>query len=228
MKKLIKKKEYYVYVWLDPRKQGKYKYGEHNFLHEPIYVGKGKGRRLGIRTHGHNCFLQNKLSKFSEPIILQLMNNLTEKKAHQLEKELINLIGRGNKGPLCNLTDGGEGASGRKITEKTRQQMIRSQKNRPSNYRIGTHHSEETKKKMSMAAKLRPPVSEETKQKIREKRKLQICTKETKLKMSLSHLGKKHSEEVIKRRLESKRKLSEETKKKISESAKKRYSHLKR
>jgi len=34
-------KKFYVYVYYDPRKPGKYKYGEYEFDYEPFYVGKG-------------------------------------------------------------------------------------------------------------------------------------------------------------------------------------------
>lgn len=36
----------YVYIYLDPRKQGNYKYENYFFDYEPFYVGKGCKNRL--------------------------------------------------------------------------------------------------------------------------------------------------------------------------------------
>jgi len=36
---------YYNYIYLDPRKPGKYNYNHMCYLYEPIYVGKGKNNR---------------------------------------------------------------------------------------------------------------------------------------------------------------------------------------
>jgi hypothetical protein len=39
-------KRYYVYIYLDPRKKGFYKYGKLNFQFQPFYIGKGNGNRM--------------------------------------------------------------------------------------------------------------------------------------------------------------------------------------
>ena len=38
--------EFYVYIYLDPRKPGKYTYEDLCFLYEPFYIGKGKNNRI--------------------------------------------------------------------------------------------------------------------------------------------------------------------------------------
>jgi NifU-like protein involved in Fe-S cluster formation len=95
--------EYYVYLYL--REDG-----------TPYYVGKGKGNRAFIKK-GRSVSLpldKNKIVFHSE--------NLTEDKAFALEKELIEKYGRkdNDTGILRNLTDGGEGVSGRIFSEEAR------------------------------------------------------------------------------------------------------------
>lgn len=87
----------------------------------PCYIGKGKGRRwlqheAYARRRHHNRRLArliraaapNKLPK------VKIREHLTNQEACEIERAFIAAIGRGHKGPLVNLTDGGEGLGGYK------------------------------------------------------------------------------------------------------------------
>jgi hypothetical protein len=111
---------FYTYIYLDPRKPGKYNYGEYSFEYEPIYVGKGKNNRCEIhiryakrKSITDTSFFTKKLRRILEsnlePIIIKVNENLSESIAFELEKELIGLIKRYPDGPLTNLSDGGVG-----------------------------------------------------------------------------------------------------------------------
>lgn len=88
----------------------------------PFYVGMGaKVRHLNhlklVRSGKHlkNKHFEHKLIKIlesgREPIIEKVVEGLSEFKAKQIEKELIAKYGRADlgRGPLVNLTDGGDG-----------------------------------------------------------------------------------------------------------------------
>ncbi len=66
----------------------------------------------------------------------------------------------------------------------------------------------------------RIPMPEETKNKIRQKRKLQVISEETKIKLSLAHKGKKKSKEHIENIKNAKKNISIETREKLSKSLK--------
>jgi hypothetical protein len=111
------REDYYVYVYLDPRKPGQYVYGEYEFPYEPYYVGKGRDHRdVSHLTRCGSEWLKRKNAKIQkeglEPIILRHVCGLYEPAALEVEKKLIRAIGRKGKGPLVNHTDGGEGTSG--------------------------------------------------------------------------------------------------------------------
>ena len=104
--------EFYVYIYLDPRKPGIYEYGDYKFDYEPFYVGKGKGYRLYEHLYcrdKYNNYKTNKIKSIYkenlEPIILKVHDNLEESKAYELEIDLINLIGRhiSKNGLLTNI-----------------------------------------------------------------------------------------------------------------------------
>lgn len=173
---------FYVYVYLDPMKPGKYVYGEYEFDYEPFYIGKGCNGRAyvhlteSVQNRNGNRHFYNKIKKIQrimgiDPIIKIQKDGLIEQYSHDLEVRMVATIGRHDKkkGPLCNLTDAGEGISGYKHTEESRKKMSISHK--------GKTLSDETKAKLSKkqpielvkrrADSLRGHVcSEETKRKI--------------------------------------------------------------
>lgn len=103
---------------------------------EPFYVGKGSDRkgekykyRRAFAKKGRNRYWLNiiKLTKYKVEI---LFDNMTTEEACQKEIELIKFYGRADLGlgPLCNLTDGGEGVYGCKVSperiEKMRKKIV--------------------------------------------------------------------------------------------------------
>jgi len=117
---------FYTYIYLDPRKKGPFTYGEYTFEYEPFYVGKGRYNQhlshleeVKYQFKKGNQLKLNKIRKIwidigLKPIIIKYNINMTEKMAFQLEKDLIQKIGRIDLeiGPLTNLTNGGDGVSG--------------------------------------------------------------------------------------------------------------------
>lgn len=85
---------------------------------EPYYVGKGKGRRAW-KMSGRSERWQRTHSKYGT-IVEVIFENLSEEEAFDLEKNsIIELKYCGYS--LANLTDGGEGASGRAVTDRQRE-----------------------------------------------------------------------------------------------------------
>lgn len=160
-------KIYYVYALLDTRKKGEYSYGEYKFEYEPFYIGKGKKygetwerhrdhllpSRLEFEKDG-NILKKSIIKKIlketkEEPKVIKISENLNEINAFVLEKELIKIIGRRDlgKGPLSNMTDGGDGPSGRVVTEEVKKKLSDSSKK----YFKENGVSEEMRKKLSLA-----------------------------------------------------------------------------
>lgn len=110
--------EYYIYVYLDPRKPGKYVYGEYQFNYEPFYVGKGSGNRSNTHTHESNRLKGNmspKIAKIKKlqklqlsPIIEKIKYFNIENEAYIEEINIISMIGSDyiseiKDGPLTNM-----------------------------------------------------------------------------------------------------------------------------
>lgn len=83
-------------------------------------------------------------------VVQIVADGLTEGQAFDLEKSLISISGRE---VLCNLTDGGDGPSGMKHSEATKNQMSARLMGNAYNKWQGKKHSETTKAKMSEAQK---------------------------------------------------------------------------
>jgi hypothetical protein len=127
--------DYYVYVYLDPRKTGNFVYGDYSFDCEPFYIGKGRKSRSRIHLLKVKGGKYSNLPKYHtikdildcgyEPVILKYMENMLESDAFKLEMNMIRDIGRKNMnlGPLRNLTDGGEGNGNRIFTDEHRKNI---------------------------------------------------------------------------------------------------------
>ena len=89
----------------------------------PYYVGKGKDNRA-LKEHFVPIPPKDR--------ILFLKQNLSEQEAFKHEIYMISVLGRKDIGTgiLRNLTDGGEGVSGRVAGEETKRKMSKSQKGR--------------------------------------------------------------------------------------------------
>ena len=95
--------KYYVYVYLDPRKEGLFKYDKYEFKNEPFYIGKGTGKRYlkHLYQNKNNCenifkfrVIEKIKNKNLKPIILKIEKLLNEDDAYILETKLISLMGR--------------------------------------------------------------------------------------------------------------------------------------
>jgi len=133
--------EYYTYAYL--REDG-----------TPYYIGKGKAGRITNSLH------RIAIPK-NEKRIIYLKKNLTDEEARKHEIYMIAILGRKDLGTgiLRNMTDGGEGCAGRRLSEKTKKKLSDSHK--------GKKKSIEHRKALSEAAKKRK-ASKETKEKIRQ------------------------------------------------------------
>jgi hypothetical protein len=191
-------KQFYTYVYFDPK------------TNLPVYVGKGHGNRAWDHFRGkhHLGNLIKKRTKEDYAVEPKLFLQDSEQGAFDLEIHLISVIGRKDlgKGPLLNLTDGGEGNSGWVVKESTKEKQSISAKQRGVNIKaIEAMRISNT----GRACK------ETTKQKIGTKN-------------SIANLGKKQSKETIEKRAAKQRGRPSPTKgktfenRKMSEEAKQR------
>lgn len=159
---------------------------------EPFYVGKGKGGRANLmsRRNRHHKAIQLKLHRLGMAVEVRIVfTSLAEEEAFILERDRIKMWAvRGID--LANMTIGGEGPAGRRLTDDHKRKISETSKGRKN-----------------------PPISEETRRKMSEAKKgkkLRLGAKlsdETKKKISLSNMGKSKGKGRVK---------SEEHRRKIS------------
>jgi hypothetical protein len=105
----------------------------------PCYVGKGKGHRVFDRKNKHFQAIL-KASNKRLPVVI-IRSNLTEQEAFDIEVALIATIGREvDGGPLVNLTLGGEGVSGFKFSDVSKQNLSCIIKSRYENEEYRRNH----------------------------------------------------------------------------------------
>ncbi len=109
----MNKQEFYVYVLLDPRENGIYKYHDLTFTNKPFYVGKGHDDRAkshfrrSDKTNPYKKKIINEIKECGlEPMIEYVHKTNIEPEAYTVEIDTINKIGLD---VLTNITYGGKG-----------------------------------------------------------------------------------------------------------------------
>lgn len=189
---------YYVYAYLRQNRSANGPAGS------PYYIGKGQGRRI-YNPHKNCSARPPKDRRFA----IKVFDNLALSESLALEKALIKIFGRLDLGTGClrNLTDGGDGVIG--ISNQTRSKLSAKSRGR------SRKHSEETKKKISIANTGRTPtqttiekmslahlgkkLTKDQKDKISASMMGNLRSEETRRKLSIANIGKKHTEESRKK-----------------------------
>lgn len=146
----------------------------------PFYIGKGKGGRTKahFRTRSLACntrkdtIIKAARRDGREVIVDVLVDDLDEASAFEIERALIAHFGRRDvkTGCLANMTDGGDGPSGRQHREETKR-------------RIGEAHKGKT-------------ISATQREELAAYRRGLRASAETKARMAVAHTGKRHTEET--------------------------------
>jgi group I intron endonuclease len=215
--------EFYVYAYLDSTETINSEYCGIYFKHRPVYIGKGKNRRmfdhLNERKRQENRFY-NKLNKMireeNTPIIIKIKEFSNEQDALDFECLLIdNIKNIRNDGLLYNTTDGGAGVPGYIFTDEVRERMSKnaiknkSHLNFPDNTgenhpMYGKKHTKETRNKMSKSQKGKKQSSEWIENRVKKLRGVPL-SEYHKQKLSEANQGLKRSDETKKKISESKK-----------------------
>lgn len=146
---------------------------------EPFYIGIGADenyKRAHERSVHRRSEIWTKIARKTEFLVEILIDDVDVDTAKAKEMEFIKLYGRKNlgTGPLCNLTDGGDGLINIVFTEQHRQRLSAANK--------GRVYSLERRQRMSEQRKNNPIV----------------YTEEIRKKLSESHKGIKPAPHLIK------------------------------
>lgn len=167
-------KEYYTYAYLREDRT-------------PYYIGKGEGNRA--YSSRHTCSVPKDKNR-----IIFLKKNLTEEDAFKHETYLISVLGRKNLGTgiLRNLTNGGEGVSGMRHTEESKEKIGRASKGK----NLTPNHIEKIRQsKIGNTWNKGKTISQEQREQIRKTLTGVKHTKERRRNQSEAKIGVKHSEE---------------------------------
>lgn len=140
--------KFYVYVYLDTRYPGEFKYGDYIFDYKPFYIGKGLGRRYKVR-YCRPMYFTNTIKAMTslnlEPKVVFPFKSDDESECYDVESKLIELIGIDN---LTNISLGGTGIfSGLKHSDESKNKISNSLKG--NTHLLGYHPSENTRNAIS-------------------------------------------------------------------------------
>ena len=197
----------------------------------PFYVGKGLKRRATNLTRFRNQHHQNVVDKYGKDNI-QVMMFPCASEEEALAKEVRSIERLRHLGlTLCNITDGGEGASGFKHSEEAKRRMSEQRKGmiiseaqrqaiRDAN--LGTKRSLETRLSLSTKALARDPVSDATKEKLSKALTGRGFSATTRSKLSEALKGKPKSEaakQAMRKAWKTRAPITEETRAKMRAAA---------
>lgn len=206
--------EYYVYAYLDSTEKINTEYCGIYFKYRPVYIGKGKNKRMFDHLRDRKRFknrFYNKINKMiredNSPLIVKLKYFNNEQDALDFEILLIeNIKNIKNDGLLYNTTDGGAGVPGYTFTPEVREKMRKyaienkshlhfpdtSGENHPM---YGKKHSKESREKMIKSRTGKKQTQEWIENRVSKLRGIPL-TKEHKEKLSESNKGIKRTEET--------------------------------
>jgi hypothetical protein len=174
---------FYAYVYRDPSRNM-----------EPFYVGKGTGKRAYRHTSKKDTSqMARRLAAMKvngiEPDI-EIIRAIDESHAFFLESCLIELFGRRDLkiGTLLNMTDGGEGTSGRVASDAS--------KSKTANSLTGVKHTPERRAKISASRKGKK-LSPEARVKMSESQKARLACPVLRVRIAEKSRGRKHTAESI-------------------------------